>query len=70
MYTPSLGLGPGHHVADKAVPVAAASVLRIYGNVIHIPIPMVAFMKRNNGEPYKLSLAKQPDTLLQGPVTP
>lgn len=70
MYTSTRGLGPSHHMSDKAVTVAETSILGVYSNIIHIPIPMVAFMKRNNGEPYQISSAKQPDTLIQGPVAP
>ena len=70
MYASALSSCTGHHMPNKAVPVAAASVARVYGNIIHIPIPMVAFMKRNNGESYQMSSAKQPDTLLRGPIPP
>ena len=63
MYSSSCGLRASHYMLNNTVAVAVASVLGVYGNIIHIPIPMVAFMKRNNGEPYQISSAKQPDTL-------
>ena len=63
MYSSSLTAGPCDDMPDNAVAVATASIRRVYGNIIHVPIPMVAFMKRNNGEPYQVSSVKQPNTL-------
>ena len=70
MYSSSRGFSFRHYMPDKAIPVATASVCRVYGNVIHIPIPIVAFMKRNYGESYQVSFMKESDTLFGGPIAP